>query len=82
MNTCLFFSIERLKLKIPWKSLYSSPIVAEIDGLYAIVGPATGEVHPNPTEPHKELICLFLIQHSSTMLKRVPKRLENERRNN
>ena len=33
---------ERLKFKIPWKNLYSAPIVAEIDGLYVITGPATG----------------------------------------
>ena len=37
--------IGRLKLKIPWKSLYSAPIVAEVDGLYAIAGPAAGELH-------------------------------------
>ena len=35
--------IEKLKLKIPWKSLYSAPIVAEVDGLYVIAGPAAGE---------------------------------------
>lgn len=34
---------ERLKLKIPWKNLYSAPIIAEIDGLYAIAGPASGK---------------------------------------
>ena len=44
-------SIEKLKLKIPWKSLYSSPIVAEIDGLYAIVEPATGIYKINDTLP-------------------------------
>ena len=36
---------ERLKLKIPWKNLYSAPIIAEVDGLYAIAGPATGELN-------------------------------------
>ena len=41
---------ERLKLKIPWKNLYSAPIIAEIDGLYAVAGPVSGETE----------ICLFI----------------------
>ena len=41
---------ERLKLKIPWKNLYSAPIIAEVDGLYAIAGPATGELNTSPVK--------------------------------
>ena len=31
-------------LKIPWKNLYSEPVVAQIDGLYLIVRPNTGRL--------------------------------------
>ena len=30
-------------LKIPWKNLYSEPVVAEIDGLYLLVRPNSGK---------------------------------------
>lgn len=33
----------KLRLKIPWKNLYNAPVVAEVDGLYALAGPAAGE---------------------------------------
>lgn len=36
------FSTDKLRLKIPWSSLYSSPVVVEIDGLYVLAGPASG----------------------------------------
>ena len=29
-------------MKIPWKNLYSAPVVAEVDGLYIIAGPSSG----------------------------------------
>ncbi|XP_020917596.1 vacuolar protein sorting-associated protein 13-like [Exaiptasia diaphana] len=32
----------KLVLKIPWKNLYSEPVVAKIDGLYLLVRPNTG----------------------------------------
>ena len=33
----------KLVLKIPWKNLYSEPVVAQIDGLYLLVRPNTGK---------------------------------------
>ena len=33
----------KLVLKIPWKNLYSEPVVAEVDGLYLLVRPNTGK---------------------------------------
>ena len=30
-------------LKIPWKNLYSEPVVAEVDGLYLLVRPNIGK---------------------------------------
>ena len=74
-------SIGKLRLKIPWKSLYSSPIVAEIDGLYAIVEPATGIIYNTlPLYNMHKPVCI-LSQHLSTMLKRVPKRVKSGRTN-
>lgn len=32
----------KLVLKIPWKNLYTEPVVAEVDGLYLLVRPNTG----------------------------------------
>ena len=40
--TCCFYS-GKLVLKIPWKNLYSEPVVAQVDGLYLLVRPNTGE---------------------------------------
>ncbi|XP_027051836.1 vacuolar protein sorting-associated protein 13-like [Pocillopora damicornis] len=31
----------KLVLKIPWKNLYSEPVVAQVDGLYLLVRPST-----------------------------------------
>ena len=33
----------KLVLKIPWKNLYTEPVVAEVDGLYLLVRPNTGK---------------------------------------
>jgi len=33
----------QLKLKIPWKNLYSDPTVAQIDGLYVLAVPNTSK---------------------------------------
>ena len=38
------YNAGKLHLKIPWKNLYSAPVVAEIDGLYMLAGPASGKV--------------------------------------
>ena len=38
----------KLVLKIPWKNLYSEPVVAEIDGLYLLVRPNTGKYLVSP----------------------------------
>ncbi|XP_033127425.1 vacuolar protein sorting-associated protein 13A-like [Anneissia japonica] len=35
-------SLEKLTLKIPWKNLYTSQVVAKIDGLYLLVVPKQG----------------------------------------
>ena len=35
--------IDKLRLKIPWKNLYSAPVIAEVDGLYILAGPAAGK---------------------------------------
>ncbi|KAJ7389007.1 hypothetical protein OS493_034400 [Desmophyllum pertusum] len=42
----------KLVLKIPWKNLYSEPVVAEVDGLYLLVRPNTG-VHYNAEKEEK-----------------------------
>ncbi|XP_022649179.1 vacuolar protein sorting-associated protein 13-like isoform X3 [Varroa destructor] len=34
--------IKKLTLKIPWKDLYGSPVVATIDGVYAVIVPSSG----------------------------------------
>ena len=41
---CLFYfeTTGKLVLKIPWKNLYSEPVVAQVDGLYLLVRPNTG----------------------------------------
>ena len=47
LSKCPYFQyVDCLKLKIPWKNLYSAPIIAEIDGLYVIAGPASGNTQP------------------------------------
>ena len=40
--TCSFHT-GKLVLKLPWKNLYSEPVVAQVDGLYLLVRPSTGE---------------------------------------
>ena len=40
--TCSFHT-GKLVLKIPWKNLYSEPVVAQVDGLYLLVRPSAGE---------------------------------------
>jgi hypothetical protein len=36
--------VEKLELKVPWKSLYTSPTKAKIVGLYLLVVPKTGRL--------------------------------------
>ena len=40
----------KLVLKIPWKSLYSEPVIANIEGLYLLVRPNTGMLYILPNE--------------------------------
>lgn len=40
----LILLADKLRLKIPWKNLYGAPVVAEVDGLYVLAGPASGRV--------------------------------------
>ena len=42
VSTCSFHT-GKLVLKIPWKNLYSEPVVAQVDGLYLLVRPSAGE---------------------------------------
>ncbi|RMX39449.1 hypothetical protein pdam_00007613 [Pocillopora damicornis] len=37
----LYVCVCKLVLKIPWKNLYSEPVVAQVDGLYLLVRPST-----------------------------------------
>jgi hypothetical protein len=41
--SCHVLPVGKLRLKVPWKNLYSAPVVAEVDGLYVLAGPAAGE---------------------------------------
>ena len=41
-TTQKFYCTDKLRLKVPWKNLYGAPVVAEVDGLYVVVGPASG----------------------------------------
>ena len=34
--------IDRLRLKIPWKSKFTDPVIAEVEGLYLIASPLSG----------------------------------------
>ena len=42
-QVCNIIIAGKLVLKIPWKNLYSEPVVAQIDGLYLLVRPNTGK---------------------------------------
>lgn len=42
-QVCIIIIAGKLVLKIPWKNLYSEPVVAQIDGLYLLVRPNTGK---------------------------------------
>ena len=33
----------KLRLKVPWSNLYTAPVVVEVDGVYIIAGPSSGE---------------------------------------
>jgi vacuolar protein sorting-associated protein 13A/C len=39
-------------LKIPWKNLYSEPVVAKVDGVYLLARPNTG----NKSKPELTLV--------------------------
>lgn len=43
MKNQTFFFTAKLTLKIPWKNLYEEPVVAEVDGIYALAVPNIGE---------------------------------------
>ncbi|GFS12522.1 vacuolar protein sorting-associated protein 13C [Elysia marginata] len=38
--------ISKLTLKIPWKNLYTEPVVAYLDGIYALAVPNVGDLEP------------------------------------
>lgn len=42
----VYFVTGKLTLKIPWKNLYTEPVIATIDGLYALAVPNVGELPP------------------------------------
>ncbi|XP_065917560.1 intermembrane lipid transfer protein VPS13A-like [Dysidea avara] len=37
--------LDRLRLQIPWKSKFTDPVIAEVEGLYLIAGPLTGTTY-------------------------------------
>ena len=39
----LFVALGKLRLKVPWSNLYSAPVVVEVDGVYIVAGPLSGE---------------------------------------
>ncbi len=39
----IFTVADKLRLKIPWSNLYGAPVVAEVDGLFVVAGPASGK---------------------------------------
>jgi vacuolar protein sorting-associated protein 13A/C len=47
-----FGCLDRLILKIPWKNLYTEPVIANIEGLYLVVVPNKGVVY-NETKAQK-----------------------------
>ncbi|XP_028969113.1 vacuolar protein sorting-associated protein 13 [Galendromus occidentalis] len=42
--------IKKLTLKIPWKDLYGAPVVASIDGVYAVIVPSTSTKYDEQKE--------------------------------
>jgi vacuolar protein sorting-associated protein 13A/C len=40
-----FGCLDKLILKIPWKNLYTEPVIANIEGLYLVVVPNKGVVY-------------------------------------
>lgn len=40
-----FGCLDRLILKIPWKNLYTEPVIANVEGLYLVVVPNKGVVY-------------------------------------
>ena len=34
--------VDKLRLKIPWKSKFTDPVIAEVEGLYLIASPLSG----------------------------------------
>ena len=38
----LTWCIDKLRLKIPWKSKFTDPVIAEVEGLYLIASPLSG----------------------------------------
>jgi hypothetical protein len=41
--SCVIVLAANLTLKIPWKNLYTEPVIASIDGLYALALPNVGK---------------------------------------
>ena len=49
---------DNLQLKIPWKNLYGAPVVAVLDGVYVVVGPASGRGWTFVVHYHCSCCCL------------------------
>ena len=35
-------NLDKMHLKIPWKNLYTDPVIIEVEGVYIIAGPDMG----------------------------------------
>lgn len=44
-----FGKIDLVKLKIPWKNLQSMPVIAEVEGLYALISPSNKGIFQKTT---------------------------------
>lgn len=42
----------KLRLKIPWKNLYRDKVIVEVEGVYAVAGPASGTPEEEVGRPH------------------------------
>lgn len=56
----LFVALGKLRLKVPWSNLYSAPVVVEVDGVYIVAGPLSGEFWDRERERESNFVnCLI-----------------------
>lgn len=65
LTPCNIMFLGKLKLKVPWKNLYTDPVLVEVEDVFVVAGPTLGKIFiPPHTCTYSATRCTCMHSHS------------------